>query len=338
MPENTLRVRSVKTIFRKNPAGVRPSLGDVAHWRSYNNKTYGVVVQYPETLEPLDEPSSPAGPNFVDQDGVVAVKSFAVTTRMYPEANFHGGSFTVFVNPAIRNEGTCRQFGWLMQPTSALTARGIKYPGVSRTGVGLGAASDQYHFHTYQNGLCYEFAFDFGSSTGTGMGPTFLCSVQPVLVQNQRELMEALLSEVQFVTPVIRSAAREEPHRSSSPTVLSFERPTPETALRSTTFTVSWSTQGADYVQLQYPCVEKLYVRYVREVRVARNRSWPPGAPMKCGSLVGQNFPPNGSAIIALTNFNPSSVTFALSIEPFVDGVGYPKESKTITISVSPYR
>ena len=38
-----------------------------------------------------------------------------------------------------------------------------------------------------------------------------------------------------------------------------------------------------------------------------------------------------------LSNFNPSSVNFVLSIEPFSDGVGYPEQSKTITISVGPH-
>ena len=332
-PESNLRVTSVKTIFHKNPAGVRPYLGDVAHWRSYKNKTYGLALHYPETLERLDEPAFLGGSDFVDEDGVVTLQGFAVTGEMYPNANFGGGSFTVFVNPTIRSKGTCRQFGWLMRPIPALTARGIQYPGVSRTGVAAGHASDQYHFHTYQNGLCYEFAFDFGWNTGTGMEPMFLCSVQPVLEQNHRELMKALLSQVQFVTPGIRRAAREKPHRSSPPTVLSLERSTADTAFRSTTVTVSWSTRGVDYVQLRYPCVEKLSVSELG----GADSPWPPGVDMKCGAVVGQNFPPNGSAKLMLSNFNPSSVKFVLSIEPFSDGVGYPEQSKTITISVGPH-
>ena len=192
----------------------------------------------------------------------------------------------------------------------------------------------QYHFHTYQNGLCYEFAFDFGWNTGTGMEPMFLCSVQPVLEQNQRELMKALLSQVQFVTPGIRRAARERPHGSSPPTVLSFERSPADTTFGSTAVTVSWSTRGTDYVQLQYPCVEKLYVS---DLGGPPDSPQPPGVDMKCGALVDQNFPPNGSAKLMLSNFNPSSVNFVLSIEPFSDGVGYPEQSNTITISVGPH-
>src|SRR3989449_3625232 len=92
-PESTLRVTSVKTLFHKNPAGVRPYLGDAAHWRSYKNKTYGLALHYPETLERLDEPSFFGGPDFVDQGGVVTLQSFAVTGEMYPNANFGGGSF-----------------------------------------------------------------------------------------------------------------------------------------------------------------------------------------------------------------------------------------------------
>ncbi|PYV21479.1 MAG: hypothetical protein DMG27_20690 [Acidobacteria bacterium] len=170
-PESNLRVTSVKTIFHKNPAGVRPHLGDVAHWRSYKNKTYGLALHYPETLERLDEPAFLGGSDFVDEDGVVTLQGFAVTGEMYPNANFGGGSFTVFVNPTIRSKGTCRQFGWLMRPIPALTARGIQYPGVSRTGVATGHASDQYHFHTYQNGLCYEFASTSDGTRARGWSP-----------------------------------------------------------------------------------------------------------------------------------------------------------------------
>ena len=64
---------------------------------------------------------------------------------------------------------------------------------------------------------------------------------------------------------------------------------------------------------------------------------WPLGVDMKCGAVVDQNFPPNGSAKLMLSNFNPSSANFVLSIEPFSDGVGYPKQSKTITVSVGPH-
>jgi len=337
-PESTLRVRSVKNIFHQNPAGVRPSLGDVAHWRSYTDKAYGVVLHYPETLELLNEPfSGPAfvgGADFVGQEGVVTLQSFAVPARMYPKANFGGGNFVVNVDPTIRSEGTCRQFGWAERRTSPLTARGIEYPGVSRTGVAMGTASDQYHFHAYQNGFCYEFDFSFAWNDGTGMDPGFQCSVQPVLEQNQRELMTALLSQVKFVTPAIRNSARRERGRRTTPTVLSFERSAPDTTYRSTAVTVSWSTRGADYVQLHYPCVEKLSVS---ELGGIPNSAWPPGADMKCGALVDQNFPPDGSAKLMLANFNPSSVSLVLSIVPFTDGVGYPKESKTIIISVGPH-
>ena len=41
-PESNLRVTSVKTIFHRNPAGVRPYLGDVAHWRSSSPPVSGV--------------------------------------------------------------------------------------------------------------------------------------------------------------------------------------------------------------------------------------------------------------------------------------------------------
>src|SRR5205807_10624437 len=70
---------------------------------------YGLALHYPETLERLDEPASLGGSDFVNQDAVVTLQSFAVTAEMYPNANFGGGSFTVFVNPTVRSEGTDRK-------------------------------------------------------------------------------------------------------------------------------------------------------------------------------------------------------------------------------------
>jgi hypothetical protein len=90
---------------------------------------------------------------------------------------------------------------------------------------------------------------------------------------------------------------------------------------------VSWSTKGADYVQLQFPCInEQVFVSSLG------------GGSMKCGGQTDRNFPPNGSETFVVTNFNRQSVRLVLTVEPFSDGVEYHGGSKTITMEIAPDR
>jgi len=57
---------------------------------------------------------------------------------------------------------------------------------------------------------------------------------------------------------------------------------------------------------------------------------------MKCGGPTDRNFPPKGSETLSLANFDHHSVRLVLTVEPFFDGVEYPKGSKTITIEIAP--
>ena len=89
-------------------------------------------------------------------------------------------------------------------------------------------------------------------------------------------------------------------------------------------FAVSWSTEGADYVQLQYPCNEQFFV------------SGEAGSEMKRGVSTDRNFPPNGSATLMISNLNSRNVRLVLTLEPFSDGVEYHSGSKAITIEIAP--
>lgn len=323
VPETTLRVAGVKTIVHRNPAGVRPSLGDVANWGRYRDETYGISVGYPRMFERLAQPDHHVASNFADQNGVVTLQTIDVPREVYPNSNFVGGSFSALVNPTIRNEGTCREFAsFWPEHTSTVTINGMKYAETQNVGVAAGTVSGMYDLHAYQNGLCYEFAFDFDEESGNGIMLT--CSMQWVSDQNERELIDSLLSQVSFVTPAFERAVAEKPSQRSVPLVLSFDHG-PVVVDRLTKVKVSWSTRGADFVQLHYPCTNKLYVSALE---------YPS---MRCGTVVDRNLPANGSAELLLGNYNPSPVPLALSVEPFSDGVGYPEQSKTITIPVSPH-
>lgn len=323
VPETTLRVARVKTIVHRNPAGVRPSLGDVANWAGYRDETYGVGFGYPRMFERLHELSPEVTSDFVVEDGVVTLQSIGAGKEIYPNSNFYNAGFTAFVNPNIRSEGTCKRFAsFWPEHTFTFIVNGIKYAETLEVNGSAGSVDTVYHLHTYQSGFCYEFAFEFNEEDGTGM--PLMCAVQWLSAQNEHQLIDSLLSQVSFVTPAFERAVAEKPSQRSVPLVPSFDHG-PVVVDRLTRVKVSWSTRGADFVQLHYPCTNKLYVSALE---------YPS---MRCGTVVDRNLPANGSAELLLGNYNPSPVPLALSIEPFSDGAGYPEQSKTITIPVSPH-
>ncbi len=116
--------------------------------------------------------------------------------------------------------------------------------------------------------------------------------------------------------------------------MISFEHgPTLEQPVgrgRLTTVGISWRTTNADYVQIRYPCTKFLYASTVQPSSYGLG---------ECGGKTGINLPSNGSMSLLLSNYNPAPVELLLTLEPFLDGVEYPKESKTISISapVSPH-
>lgn len=328
----TLRVTSVEFLTHKSPKGVRPGLGNLDTWVSYENPQYGVRVRYPSMFGAGRQPPWPA--NFAAQEPTTpgSMVSVEIPRDTYPGSNFVDGDFSLFVDPTIRSEGTCKQFRTFWpENTGSTTANGISYSRTLSGGVAAGTTGSAYYFHTFQNGLCYEFDFDFAEGNGGGMD--IPCSIQWVSEENLFELMNGVLSTVSFSTPQFRSAPAEAPGQKLVPAVISFEHgDTLQQAVgrgRLTTVGVSWKTTHADYVQIRYPCSKSLFASTVQ------SKGYGLGT---CGEQTDTNLPPNGSMALLLDNFNTEPVILVLTIEPFADGVGYPKESKKISISapVSP--
>lgn len=313
-PETTLKVTSVKTALRKSPAGVQPVLGELASWETYSDKTYGLSLNYPKAFKRLNQDEAPVTPNFVDPNGVVSLLSLGVPQATYPGSNFASGSVSVYVDPAIGTEGTCRQFASTSPGPASFEVNGINFAETELIEGSLAAAADGYYLNTYQHGLCYEFVFDFFGEDGTGL--PLLCSLQWVSHQNQRDLMNSVLSSVSFTVPEEKNPAAGKPRESSPPSVVSFDRTMK--AGRVTTVKVSWSTRGADYVQLHFPCVNLVFL-----------------GELQCGPVADRNYPPNGSEELISDNFTSSPVEIVLTLEPFYAGVGYPQESKTVSIPIA---
>lgn len=322
-PYTTLEVVSVKSLLQMNPAGVPPVLGDPAQWSSVKDDAYGLSIRFPKTFQPLKGTNFGVAPDFVNDNPAPQLQSREVPQATFPNTNFVGGSFTAFVNPTIRSAGTCMQFSsFWPKYMSSFTVHGIKYAQTRVVNGSAGSVSDEYHLHTFQNGLCYELVLEFFEENSTGMA--LPCKVQWILDQNKRDLMNSLLPQVSFITPKIKIVR--EPRQTRRPAVTSLTS-SPITFDSLENVSVSWSSRGADYVQLLYRCTRGLAIL------------GPDGAEeMKCGEPAPHNFHPAGSASFVLLpkSSNPSQVTFALTVEPFSNGVGYPKQSKTINIPVLP--
>jgi hypothetical protein len=331
----TLRVTGIEVLTHKNPEGVRPILGSLASWVSYDNPEYGVRLRYPSTFTQGQQSYPPWPSNFAGEVGgagnlVIAVR---IPKTTYPDSNYVDGNFSLFVGPKIDNEGTCTQFRTFWpEHTGSTTVNGVSY---SRTiggdGVAAGTASSDYDFHTFQNGLCYEFSFNFAESNGGGMDVP--CSMQWVSENNEFELMRAVLAQVSFAKPLFQAAGHLESKQKIVPSVISFEHgpipPPPRPGSIPMATGVSWKTANADYVQIRYPCIKSLFASTVQP-----SSGYGLG---QCGDQTDTNLPPNGSMGLLVNNFNPTPVELVLTLEPFRDGVGYPRGSKSISISALPH-
>ena len=324
----TLDVTSVEFMVHKNPEGVRPILGNLDTWVSYGNPLHGIRLRYPATFGDASSEYTQSQTNFAGQEPITgnSIVNVSIPTDTYPESNFVGGGFTVFVDPRIQSEGTCKQFrSFWPEHTGSTTVDRVNYSRTLEVGVAMGTAGATYYFHTFQNGLCYEFVFNFAEENGGGMDVP--CSIQWVSEDNDFELMRSVLSTVSFQIPQSKRATPEVPSH-KVPSVILFghgpllEQPVGRGSLN--TVGISWKTTNADYVQIRYPCTKFLYASTIQRSGYGLGT---------CGENTDTNLPPDGSMSLLLNNFNPTPVELVLTIVPFLEGAAHPKQSKTISIT-----
>lgn len=353
--QQVLTISSYKVLFKIDPSGVRPRLGDPRGLVSIRNAKYGISMRlpkgWPASSKEITEQGKdwatinwPEGPDFVNQNGVVRVLTAEVPQQTYPQSNFYGGKLDVFVDPAIDTPGTCRQFamtdatfGATDSANSAKPARtvnGIRYAQTSGVSVGGPLYVGEFHLHTFQNGYCYEFAVEFNENTG--MGLDLSCTMQWLTSANETDLLTALLSRVSFARPEVSNAVRR-PADPPRVTVLRESPLNPSGAPFSppgSMFAISWTTRGADYVEVRYPCTGRLALYGVGTSVDDSMMS----NPMNCGPVPGEAYPPNRSGVIEVNNRNRGTEAVALTVVPFRNGKAYPEGAKTITVSVAPHQ
>lgn len=138
------------------------SFTNAASWRTEKIRKYGVKLAHPENMTVAEVPGPTLHPNFAPNAQAEVLSSFEIPGTAYPNANLRGGSFTIFVNPEIKTRASCVQFlepGSQSAPEPYIAGR-TKYLKAVTGSAAMGTWYSEYYFHAFQNGLCYEVAFE----------------------------------------------------------------------------------------------------------------------------------------------------------------------------------
>ena len=258
--------------------------------------------------------------NFANSNGAVSLLSVEIPDEIYPGSNFRGGYFTVGVNPNIANAQACAQFGYAdPQSVSSKAIHGVKY---SQASEGEGAAGTAYQYsylHAFQNNLCYEIKFEIAAAnTGAYELP---CSIHPISSRNKEDLLDSFLSRVTFFHPALPMPPQRT--RTLKPAVTAFTA-TSRRADHSLEVTVNWSTQGVDYVHLEFECNNNLVVTGASDY-------------LECGSSSNRNFSPSGTTTFLVSNpKGRMPIPFVVRMESFSHGAAFPGLNKSASVPVTP--
>lgn len=278
----TLRVKSIETIVHQI-RNQTPNLGPLADWKSFADQKYGVRVKYPKIFETAPGPYDGSQTNFIPKAAPTTLISLEIPRETYPNTTFGGGSLDISVGGGITHEGTCRQFE-LFDPRylNTKTIGGHLYGHATTGDASMGSDTDTQTFHTFQNGICYEFAFSFYMRSHNGLD--LICSVHWFDTAFENALIEAVLSQVSFSTPLVARAPAAGQSEQPLPKVDSFDFKL-KTDERSSSVTVTWSTEGTDYVQLTNERVKGLLATS-------------DGTTGNCGGRSDHNLPPKADDAI----------------------------------------
>jgi hypothetical protein len=317
--EPSINVTEVKDVL--DPSAPIPNFA-ASEWKTATNKAYGFSVQYPATFNLLEESELRKDLNFANSNGAQSLLSVEIPDSAYPGSNFRGGYFTVAANPNIANSIACTQFGYAEpQSVSSKTVKGTKYS-LAIDGEGAaGSAYQYYYLHTYQNNLCYEIKLEVAAvNTGAYDLP---CSIPLVSNQNKVDVLDSFLSRIAFFHPTLASLSQRIRVGNARPAVTAFTSASRPSA-HSLEVTVNWTTQGIDYVHLEFECNNNLVVTGS-------------SAYLECGSSSNRNFSPSGSATFLVSNpKGKAAVPFVVRLEPFSRGAAVPSQNKMVSVPVTP--
>lgn len=186
------------------PAALDTTLGDPAHWRSRIDHQYGVSIAFPgeNGSPPILRPHLPA------RDQVATVHRSVIPRALFPHSDFTGGYFAVFADPDVTDADRCAaaspQSGAAAPARSnTLTIRGEDYNSHRYTMSAAGSIYRSEYLRTFHNGICYEFAFLFGTIDPERSG-RLGCMLRPA---DPSRLASLMVSEVSFFPPQMHHLA-----------------------------------------------------------------------------------------------------------------------------------
>lgn len=334
---HAFRVTGLSEVFDTPCPAFKPSLSHTA-WHTEENRKYGIKFAYPDDLQRAapPEPGVVEG-NFVTDQKVMAVAHLTIPAKIYPDSNFGGGSFAIFVNPEIGNDPSCRQFGFSdPEFTSTHVIGGIHYSEAQRDGIAAGSSSASRYFHTFQNGLCYELYFEFWEGSPANIER----KVRVVQEKDQISLIESLIAGVNFFRPATAPQKERNPRAAPRVTQFAASTQTADDATNRGQITFSWTTQDADYVELSYQCPPPPAPPAPPEVVIVEH-----GFPWSCENAspvfksgAVQSRTPNGSATIGFGNYHRiDPISIIVRLTPFSHGKAYPDSAKSISIQIDPH-
>lgn len=335
----------------KRVESLSPSIGRPSQWPQRTNKTYGLSFALPETFPATKDDDQYIQSNFPVASGVITLAKFAIPANTFgspdlpgcgPLSSFFGGGLALFVNPEINNRPACDEFGQSDPKYRAShTLHGIKFSETSDVSAGTGHYYSYDFYHTFQNGLCYEFVF---SSAGGAINPDDPCGCVVPVVSGYDAFVHTILSQLSFSKPQAETVASSD--TSATPKVTSF------TASASTSgdpksrgpITFSWTTQNADFVRISYRCTggEEIIKQGLPNLGLDGLVIMEKGAIGKgCGGKYGAHqivdHSPNSSVDVGFGNASYNApVEVRVTLTPFSNGVAYAKSGETIAIGVYP--
>jgi hypothetical protein len=205
-----LQVKTV-TLVARSPRPKMPSIPQVQQWRVYASGKYGLRTRYPKEFGSPGHfglglnPGQTDVSNFTSGAESVTLLSLEIPPSIYEGSIFSDGAFGISVSRKIKDRATCAQFRYRDRNEEAhiqsgsihqSSVAGVTYSESDLDFVGLSGPQGSY-LHTFQNGLCYEFAFETNVKEHLGMMP--LPCLDRLFARDF--LLRSLLSQVAFVKP-----------------------------------------------------------------------------------------------------------------------------------------
>jgi hypothetical protein len=326
-------VSGVALAFKAPQVESSKTISDPENWRFQTNKLYGIRFALPAVPENATGGGN-VFPNFVAETGTIPLGGLPIPREIYPGTGFVGGNFLLSVNPEIPNRESCENFG-SSEPrfVSHSTFGATRYEKLTVGDAAMSTSYEELYFHTFQNGVCYEVAFSFGEANTTSQD--FGCRVGRH--GDTDVVVKEFMRRISYLQPATVHL-RENP--SVTPEVTSFTAASAVVngANDRGVAELSWTTEGADYIELSYHCSIFGLGVAISEQGGAGGRNCENDPKPVTRQTQQLNHPPNSEVEVGLANFDHDDpISIDITITPFSHGAGYPSARKSITIRVAPF-